>query len=274
MISNMMTQLGNHTNIKIEEDLLRHMILNSLRSYNVKFKATYGEMIIACDGRRYWRKDIFPYYKAHRKVDREKSEIDWSSVFETMDKVKDELREFFPYRVIQLNEAEADDIIGTLCHKFSNTGERILIVSGDKDFLQMQSYMNVTQYDPVRKKMLSTNNAELFLKEHIIRGDRGDGVPNILSRDDCIITKTKQKQIRQAKLDVWLKQEPEEFCNEEMLRGWYRNQQLIDLNFIPINIQEAILASYEEQKDKSRSKMFNYFIAKKLKHLITDIQDF
>ncbi len=152
MISNFMAQIGNHHNIKIEEDLLRHMILNSLRSYNAKFRNQYGEMVIACDDTRSWRKNLFPYYKANRKRDREKSELDWNAVFEILNRVRSELKEFFPYRVIQVETAEADDIIGTLCHQFGNTSEKILIISGDKDFRQLQTYMNVRQDDPVRKK--------------------------------------------------------------------------------------------------------------------------
>lgn len=274
MISNFMAQIGNHTNIKIEEDLLRHMILNSLRSYNTKFRAEYGEMVIACDDRRYWRRDMFPFYKANRKKAREKSEIDWNTVFEVLNKVREELKEYFPYRVIQIDTAEADDVIGSLCHEFGNTSEKILIVSGDKDFKQLQSYMNVRQYDPVRKKYLQENNPDKYLKEHIMRGDTGDGVPNFLSKDDVFVLNVRQKPIRQTKLDEWIEQDPEVFCNDEMLRGWKRNEQLIDLNCIPITIRESVVSSYEEQANKDRSKLFNYFIAKKLKNLMDSINDF
>lgn len=71
MISNLMAQIGNHTNIDIDENLLRHMILNTIRALNMKFKNEYGELVIACDDKNYWRKDIFPYYKAKRAEDRE-----------------------------------------------------------------------------------------------------------------------------------------------------------------------------------------------------------
>lgn len=274
MISNFMAQIGNHTNIKIEEDLLRHMILNSLRGYNAKFRAEYGEMIIACDDKRYWRREFFPYYKANRKKDREKSEIDWNAVFETLNKVREELKTYFPYRVIQIDTAEADDVIGSLCHEFGNTSEKILIVSGDKDFKQLQTYMNVRQYDPVRKKFLTENNPDRYLKEHIMKGDRGDGVPNFLSKDDVFVLNGRQKPLRQTKLDVWLDQEPEAFCDEQMLRGWKRNQQLVDLNCIPSVIREAVIGSYESQAGKGREKLFNYFIENKLRNLMESINEF
>lgn len=274
VISNFMVQIGNHTNIKIEEDLLRHMILNSIRSYNSKFRDTYGEMIIACDDSMSWRKQIFPYYKANRKKNREDSEIDWKAMFEILAKVKAELREYFPYRVIQVKNAEADDVIGTLASEFGNTNEKILIISGDKDFRQLQNYMNVFQYDPIRKKNIVENNPERYLKEHIIRGDKGDGVPNFLSPDDSLVLNTRQKSISSKKLDIWLGQEPEEFCNESMLRGWKRNQQMVDLNFIPQEIKDQIIEVYKSEAGKTRSKMFDYFFDKKLKNLMTDISQF
>jgi hypothetical protein len=274
MISNFMAQIGNHTNIPIEEDLLRHMILNSIRSYNAKFKAEYGEMIIACDDKRYWRREFFPYYKANRKKAREKSEIDWNAVFEILNRVRDELKEFFPYRVIQIDTAEADDVIGTLCHEFGNTGEPILIISGDKDFKQLQAYMNVKQYDPVRKRWLEERDPDKYLKEHILRGDQGDGVPNFLSRDDTFVVNGRQKPLRSTKLSIWLDQEPEAFCDETMLRNFKRNQQLVDLSMIPEGIKTQVMESYRAQAGKPRDKLFNYFIDKRLKNLLTDIGQF
>jgi hypothetical protein len=274
MISNLMVQLGNHTNAEIEEDLLRHMILNSIRSYNVKFKNEFGEMIIACDAGNNWRRQIFPYYKANRRKSREKSEINWTAVFETMNKVRDELKEFFPYRVIRVDGAEADDVIGTLAQTYGNTNEKILILSGDKDFVQLQSYMNVQQFDPVQKKWRKTNDVDKFIKEHIIRGDIGDGVPNFLSSDDTFVVGARQKPISQKKLDSWLTMDPKDFCDEKMLRGYLRNQQLVDLNFIPEDIRSEVIVQYERESGKGRDKLFNYFIDRRLKLLLESINEF
>lgn len=274
MISNFMAQIGNHTNIKIEEDLLRHMILNSIRGYNAKFKADYGEMIIACDDRRSWRRGLFPYYKANRKKAREKSEIDWNSVFEVLDKVRNELKDYFPYRVIQVDTAEADDVIGTLCHEFGNTMEKILIISGDKDFKQLQTYMNVRQYDPVRKRWLDENDPDRFLKEHIMKGDSGDGIPNFLSRDDTFVVAGRQKPLRTTKLNEWTELQPEVFCDDMMLRNYKRNQQLIDLSYVPENVKQQVIETYKAEAGKGRDKLFNYFIQFKLKNLLTDIGQF
>lgn len=274
MISNLMVQLGNHTNTEIEEDLLRHMVLNSIRSYNQKFKNEYGEMIIACDAGNNWRRQIFPYYKANRRKNREKSELNWTQIFDTLSKVREELKEFFPYRVIQIDGAEADDIIGTLADKFGNTSEKILIMSGDKDFVQLQRYMNVKQYDPVQKKWRTTNDPDRFVKEHIMRGDTGDGVPNFLSADNTFVVGARQKPLSQKKLDAWIHLDPRDFCDENMLRGYMRNQQLVDLTFIPENLREQVMVEYEAQAGKGRSKLFNYFIEKRLKNLLESINEF
>jgi len=274
MISNLMIQLGNHTNANIEEDLLRHMVLNSVRAYNVKFKNEFGEMIIACDAGNNWRRQIFPYYKANRRKNREKSEINWTSVFESLNKVRDELKDYFPYRVLRVDGAEADDIIGTLAQTYGNTNEKILILSGDKDFVQLQAYMNVQQFDPVQKKWRKTNDVDKFIKEHIIRGDAGDGVPNFLSADDTFVVGARQKPISQKKLDQWLDADPKEFCDEKMLRGYLRNQQLVDLNFIPPDIKKEVLVQYEQQAGKGRDKLFNYFIERRLKLLLESVNEF
>ena len=274
MISNLMVQLGNHTNTEIEEDLLRHMVLNSIRSYNQKFKNEYGEMIIACDAGNNWRRQIFPYYKANRRKNREKSELNWTQIFDTLSKVREELKEFFPYRVIQIDGAEADDIIGTLVDTFGNTSEKILIMSGDKDFVQLQRYMNVKQYDPVQKKWRTTNDPDRFVKEHIMRGDTGDGVPNFLSADNTFVVGARQKPLSQKKLDAWIHMDPRDFCDDNMLRGYMRNQQLVDLTFIPENLREQVMVEYEAQAGKGRSKLFNYFIEKRLKNLLESINEF
>ena len=271
MISTLMMQIGNHKNIELQEDVLRHMVLNSLRSNKVKF-SEYGEMVIACDDKNYWRKQIYPYYKANRKKDREASELDWNALFGALNKLRDEIRDYLPYRVIRVEHAEADDIIATLTKEFY-TREKILILSGDKDFSQLQKYPNVKQYSPTQKKFIVCTNPDLFLKEHIIRGDQGDGVPNFLSADNCLVMGIRQTPVTAKKLSTWILQEPEQFCNEIMLRNYKRNQQLIDLEFVPTEIATEALNQYNTQK-ADRSKIFNYFIEYKLKNLMENINEF
>lgn len=275
MISNlMMTLRQGSAPGEIEENLIRHFILNSIRMYNVKYRGEYGEMVIACDDTRNWRRDQFPLYKANRRKGKEESPLDWNKIFEVLNKIRDELRDVFPYRVVQVPRAEADDVIGTLCMHFGNTNEKILIISGDKDFRQLQSFMNVKQYDPVQKREIVERDPSGYLFEHILRGDGGDGIPNFLSDDDSIVMKKRQKPISSKKLELWRGRKPEDFCDAAMLRGFRRNEQLVDLTKIPESIQKQVLEVYEQQAGKSRDKMFNYFIEHKLKLLMTDIQQF
>lgn len=274
MLSNLMMLLGKHTNTELDENMLRHMILNSIRRYRVKFGDRYGEMVIACDDKNTWRRDVFPYYKANRKEDRDNSELDWNMIFTSLGKIKEELKEHFPYRVLQIDRAEADDIIGTLAKAFSTTSEKVLILSGDRDFKQLQKYKNVSQYDPVNDRHIEEEDPARYLKRHIMKGDKGDGVPNFLSSDDCIITKTRQKSVMEKKLLVWLEQEPEEFCTPEMLARYRRNEILVDLEFTPKEIQDKIIQEYHSQSGKDSSKLFNYFVEHRLKHLMSDISQF
>jgi hypothetical protein len=276
MISTLMVQLKGHFNIDLQENLLRHMVLNCLRSYNSKFKEEYGEMIIACDSRHSWRKEAFPFYKAHRKKDRDASELDWHLIFGVFTNICNELREFFPYRVIEVDGAEADDIIGVLCCEMGSesplvTGERILIISGDKDFIQLQKYQNVNQYDPVRSKWVRHNDPIEYLKEHIINGDRGDGVPNVLSQDDIfLIDGKRQKSVTQAIKAQLLKEGPD----VDLEKNWNRNKLLVDLTCTPSDVREQIVNKYEQQAGKGREKLFNYFVEKRLTNLMTSIQEF
>ena len=258
-------------NINANEDLLRHMILNSIRMNKVKFEKEFGELIIACDATSNWRKQFFPYYKANRKKNRQDSGLDWNEIFRVLNMVRDELAEFFPYPTVRVEHAEADDVIATLCREHGRElgGEPILILSGDKDFQQLQRYSNVKQYDPTRKKWIRCNDPETFLKEHIMKGDTGDGIPNVLSADDTFVANARQKPLRSKRMAELLEHVP-----EELSYNYSRNRMLIDLSAVPNDIRANIKKVCEEQAGKDRSKLFNYFIKYKLKNLTEVIAEF
>ena len=279
MISNLMMQLKNSSG-ELSEDMVRHMVLSSLRLYRNKFFKEYGELVICCDDKDYWRKHRFPYYKASRKKDREQSSIDWNAVFTALNNIRDEIRENMPYKVVQVPHAEADDIIATLCDLhgvFKTNGEspeQILILSGDKDFVQLQKYVNVDIYSPVQKKFNRVDNPERFLREHIMLGDRGDGVPNFLSPDDTFVEGKRQRPISRKKLSTWTELDPKDFCDEKMLRGYMRNKALVDLSEIPPDIKSQILHTFHNVQTAPRSNIINYFMAKRLKKLMENVQAF
>jgi 5'-3' exonuclease len=272
-ISNLMEQIGS-SRTAVDETLVRHMILNTIRTYVKKFKESYGpEVIIACDSKNYWRREIYTQYKAGRKKARESSGHDWASIFDCLNNIRDELKNHSPYKVIEIETCEADDIVAALVQKYSAT-QKIMILSSDKDFAQLQRYPNVEQYSPILKKFIKEPLPLMQLKQLIIRGDKGDGIPNILSKDDVFVSGGRQKPITEAKIIGWMNQEPKEFCNEEMLRNYSRNETLIDLTKIPESLKEKILDTYENAKGKTKQEFMNYMIANRLKNLIEVLDDF
>ena len=274
LLGGLMAQINAQKGIKIEEDLVRHMILNTLR-YNIKqFKNEYGEVILCCDNRKYWRKEYFPFYKAGRKKAREKSDLDWHLIFDMLAKFKQELREHFPYKVVDVEGAEADDIIGTLVPLYA-PHQKILILSSDGDFLQLQRYgSNVKQYNPSMKKYVKSENPAVELKEKIIRGDKGDGIPNIFSPSDCFVRDLRQKAITKNVIEKYLSEDVDKWESEEARVGFSRNATLIDLTNIPSELKDKIINTYDTVPVASRSGLLNYFIEKKLKNLMDVIEEF
>ena len=268
-----MEQIGS-SKIAVDETLVRHMILNTIRTYVKKYKESHGpEVVIACDSKNYWRRSIFPQYKAGRKKARESSGHDWNTIFDCLNKIRDELKLHSPYKVIEIETCEADDIIAVLAMKFAAT-QKVMILSSDKDFAQLQRFPNVEQYSPILKKAIKEPLPLAQLKQLIIRGDKGDGIPNILSADDCLVTATRQKPITEAKIINWMNQSPEDFCTEEMLRNFRRNEMLIDLTKIPESLKQTILDTYESSKCHTRQEFMNYMISNRLKNLIEVIDEF
>lgn len=277
LIAGMMTQINKSKNKTIEEGLIKHMALNILRNHVKTFRKTYGEVILCCDNRKYWRKDIFPYYKAGRKKNREKSDLDWHLIFDILGRFKNELKEHFPYKVIDVEGAEADDIIGTLAPRHV-AHENVLILSSDGDFLQLQQYNNakyqIKQYNPTAKKYIVSNDPHKELKEKIIRGDAGDGIPNVLSASDSFVNSIKQKSITEPKLQVMMNEDWNDWDNEYAKINFDRNRRLIDLSFIPAELKQEIINTYEEFKPSPKNKLLEYFISNKLMNLMDVIEDF
>lgn len=262
--------IGIKTMPDLDEGLIRHMILNTIRSNLMLHKSQYGQLVIAADSPNSWRKEWFPYYKANRKVARDASKLDWKTLFKTVNKVTDELAQFFPYPVVKVDRAEADDCIAHLVRTVPGPK---LIISADKDFGQLHSD-NVAQYDPIRKRTLRQDDPPMFLKELILRGDRIDGIPNFLSKDDILVTKeSKQKKMMSDKVAQWLVTPVDQF-DEAMLRGWQRNETLIDLTKTPDDIKQAITDRYMQQQGKDRSKLLQYMIDNQLRNLTSSLSDF
>ena len=254
----------------VDMDVIRPAVLNTLRMYRTKFVAEFGELILCCDDRKTWRKEIFPNYKASRKKTRAATSIDWDNLYECLNILKGELTEWFPYKLIQVEKAEADDIIAILVGLIN---ERNLILSSDKDFVQLHQF-NVRQYSPMQKKFVE-GDAKWNLHEKIIKGDVGDGVPNIMSDDNVFIDEgRRQKPITKKKVDAWYDLDPDMYCSSEMLRNYNRNSQLVDLGEVPESIRINITKQFEMVAVGDRKRLLTYFINHRLKNLTESLSEY
>ncbi len=277
-LASMMMHLNMNKSTKPDEGMVRHMILNSLRMYRNKFKEEYGELVLCFDSKHYWRRDYFEYYKAGRKKTREDSNLDWDSIFSCLNEIKQELKDYFPYKHLEVYGAEADDIIAALCLELEFDNGKTLILSGDKDFIQLHRFTNVTQYSPITKKYVNGVDPYVYLKEHILKGDTSDGIPNVLSPDHTFVEGLRQKPLGKKKIAQWTGDVlvPVEMAlpNDEVKRNFQRNEQLIDLSKSPSEIYMSCLNAYKDAPEGDRSKLLNYFIEKRLSNLTESIGEF
>lgn len=267
-------------------NIIRHAILTGIKYYKSKYSNQYGEIVIACDGRDYWRKDIFSFYKAGHKKTREASNLDWKLVFDTISTIRDDLAKYFPYKVIHLDKVEGDDIIAVLCKWTQSNGlvdygmveekQKVLIVSSDGDFKQLHIFDNVTQYSPIQKKYVKCPNPTEYLNEHIAKGDTGDGIPNIFSDDDVLVTEgVRQSKMTSTRLADFIAYGRDACRNEKEFRNWDRNKSLIDLTSIPENIEQDIISAYINCKpNKDKMGIYNYLVKNRCRLLLDDIESF
>ena len=267
IIAGLMAQLKANDG-EMSEDLLRHMIINSLRNYQKRYAEEYGEMVLCTDAANPWRRDFYPHYKANRKKARDNDDMDWTLIFDTLHKVKMEIKENFPYRYMYVENAEADDIIAVLCR---TTNEKVLIVSGDKDFQQLHKYDYVKQWSPNLNKFVVQDRPQEFLKEHTLRGDKSDGIPNILSNDNCMVEGIRQTPLRKPVFDAYMRMTIE--SDDKYYRNYLRNQTLIDFDFIPEDVESRILKEYEKT-EVVQGKVFDYLRTHRLDDLLTNVEDF
>ena len=255
----------------IHLDSVRKSVIRVLARIHKKYKGQYGDMVLCYDSKNYWRREIFPFYKKNRKQEREASKYDWDQVFSVLNILRDEIKDHFPYQVIQVDGAEADDVIASLvvAESEQETPEETLILSADKDFIQLHKYSFVSQYDPIRNRDIVNENPVQYLQEHIIKGDRSDGIPNILTCDDAIVTGKPQKKMSKEKISSLASMDPQDFTNFIRLRNWKRNSNLIDFSNIPENIVSRIMNTYETTSNQHSISM-NYFIEHNLQDLIDE----
>ncbi len=268
MMASIMMQMHMSKKSEPDEEMVRHMILNSLRMYRTRFLSEFGEMVLCYDSRHYWRRDYFPEYKHSRRKSRGTDDKNWDIIFNCLNTIKEEIKSNMPYKSVEVYGAEADDVIATLCSESSN---EVMILSGDKDFIQLQRYPNVKQYSPITKKMINGMNPDDYLKEHVLKGDTSDGVPNVLSPDNTFVDGIRQRPLSKKKIATMVEGD---FPNDEVKRNYQRNKKLIDLTCSPDELRSEILDTYKSAPVNDRSKILNYFIKQRLKTLTESIGEF
>lgn len=256
----------------LTKDLCRHLILNALRQHIFKFKNEYGKVVICCDSRTYWRKTYFQFYKITRKKKREKSDLDWPMIFEVMTEIKEMLKTQSSYKLLEIEGAEADDLIGLLSARLA-AHEKVLIVSSDSDYKQNHKYPNVKQYTPQLEVFVKCDDPILWLKEKIITGDAKDSVPSCISNDNVFAEGIRQKPVTKKLKEYYLSAD----FNDPTINNYrniIRNRTLLDFEYIPSDLKEKIIEEFEKEQTGSKSDMMKYMIKNNLKLLLESLDEF
>jgi len=269
------------------KNLIRHVTLSTIKSYKKKYGKEYGELVICCDGRKYWRKEFFEQYKGSRKKNRDASDLDWKLIFDTLSEMREDIAKHFPWRVIHVDRAEADDVIAVMSkwlqeNQLVQEGlveetQKVLILSSDKDFKQLQLYPTVKQWSPMQKKYITATKQEIrdFMIEHIVKGDTGDGVPNILSKDDVFMIGERQKPMSAKRLAEFIDKGFDACKNDDERRNWHRNATLVDFQFIPEDVQKSIVDAYLSNNPKGdKMTVMNYLMEHRCRLLLEELEDF
>lgn len=274
-LASVMMHLNVTQRTSVDMGMVRHMILNSLRMYRQSYFREYGELVICYDSKHYWRREYFPEYKAGRRKSRQTSSHDWDDIFECLNTIKAEIKDNFPYKVLEVYGAEADDIIATLCGELEFDNGKTLILSGDKDFIQLHKFKNVKQYSPITKKFINGEDPDEYLYQHILKGDSSDGIPNVLSPDNTFVDGLRQRPLSKKKIAEWAGPLCEQFLpSDEAKRNYQRNKKLIDLKESPDELHLECIKAYQDAPEGDRSKLLNYFIKNRLNELMDNIGDF
>jgi hypothetical protein len=275
---------GNEAEVK---NLIRHVTLSTIKSYKKKYGKDFGQIVICCDGRKYWRKEVFEHYKASRKKNRDASDLDWKLIFDTLSEMREDLAKYFPYKVVHVERAEADDVIAVLSkwaqeNELTQVGlveeaQKVLILSSDKDFKQLQLNWDVKQWSPMQKKYVTGSKKEIteWMTEHIAKGDSGDGIPNVLSTDDVFVKGERQKVMSAKRLEEFLDKGKDACRNDDERRNWDRNKRLVDFSYIPEDVEKEIVDAYLSSKPNGdKMTIMNYLIANKCRLLLDELEDF
>lgn len=279
-IATLMNNFKPKEQASITIEIIRHLVLDTLRFNVVKFKGEYPEIVIAFDDRNYWRRQKAWYYKKRRQIEHEESEWDWDRLNNFLNPVFEEIRQNMPYLGLKVEFAEADDIIAVVTKKAVGEGRRVLVVSADSDFTQLQKYNGVRQWSPPQKKWVTPKygSPRNDLRYKNIKGDKKDSIACIKIRNDYIVTKVEGERapaVKSSELEAWLEaDDPTTLMTPEWAARYKENEELRDFEFIPKDIENSIIEAYNTPKSGSKAKMERYFMDNKLSRMFEKLSDF
>ncbi len=264
-------------------DLIRHIVLNTLRSNVLKNKIKYPRIILCIDNGNggYWRKKKAWYYKFKRSSQRDESGWDFDTIFNAMAMIRKEISENMPYWVMDIQGVEADDHIGVLTKYYVAKGVPVLITSSDGDFTQLHTDKLVRQWSPIQKKWVKPKHGspEMDIMYKCIKGDRKDGIAP-MKTTNCHYTHGDGRRappMRAEELRTLMTsndEELQELLTEEQYARYTENRELLDFEFIPQDIHDSIITQFEEQRPAARSKLMMYFASHKLDKLVACMSEF
>ena len=270
-------------------NIIRHAFLTTLKGYKQKFMGEYGsELVLLADGDSYWRKDIFPEYKFSRKKQREDSDMPWDKVNECKKILLEEMKKYSPYRILIHPKAEADDLFAILVRYvaakrvdetalFDAESERVIMCASDGDLKQLHS-KTVRQHSPMTKTFVTLDGVkpEAFLREKILTGDSGDGIPNVFSSKTCFVEKVRQTPCTQKKMAPILESAVlEDGTHDEFVRDRITlNRTLVDFNEIPEYIITEVLELYSKPHRGNKESLFRYLSKNRCSMLLDEIDKF
>jgi len=260
---------------------VRHVAFSNILMYKKKYHKTHGTPVICVDSKPYWRELVFQHYKKNRDDSRDKSKIDWKMFSKSFKQVIEDMHGHLPYPIIDVSRCEGDDVICVLTQYAHARKDPVMIISSDKDMIQLQSmYSQVKQYSPAIGKLLSSSGSDYDILTHIIKGDASDGIPNIFSPDDIFINRAgrRQKVVTKKMLEeVHALDDPLEWkrLNKDEVAKFKRNKLLIDATMIPERLKTRIIETYESELAKKKpNRMRSFCITNRMGTLLESTQAF
>ena len=219
-------------------------------------QSNFVDTIIAKDSKlvKSFRYSLYPEYKLTRKLNRAKrGQYKIGPVFDEL--YANVFPSIFGDHAVQLvvDGAEGDDVIASIARsqRIAEDYEKIILISSDRDFVQLQIDRPVSQYDAKGEMVLPklkhgsevvdlTPQQALMIK--IISGDSSDNIKPI---------KPKIGEIRAYKYITEKADEFKKMLREEpeVAQHLILNSKLIDFKNIPVELSQKVVDEYYSKRN-------------------------